>query len=116
MSTSNAAQQDFWTGTVGEGWVRDQVAIDRVFRPVLEALLEAADLPPGARVLDIGCGSGASSLAAARSVGPSGFVLGADIPRRFWRRLERLPVTGPGMLSFDLPMPRPHPLNRRSRR
>ena len=102
MSTGNAAQQDFWTGTVGEGWVRDQVAIDRVFRPVLEALLEAADLPPGARVLDIGCGSGASSLAAARSVGPSGFVLGADISETLLAQARTLAGDGPLNVEFWL--------------
>ena len=36
-------------------------------------------LPPGARVLDVCCGSGASAIAAAETVGPEGFVLGVDL-------------------------------------
>lgn len=36
-------------------------------------------LAPGARVLDLCCGSGASALPAAAAVGPSGSVLGVDI-------------------------------------
>lgn len=37
------------------------------------------DLKPGARVLDVCCGSGASAIPAAEAVGPNGFVLGVDL-------------------------------------
>jgi arsenite methyltransferase len=37
-----------------------------------------ADLPPGARVLDLGCGAGLDSVIAAQRVGPEGMVLGVD--------------------------------------
>jgi SAM-dependent methyltransferase len=37
-----------------------------------------ADLPPGATVLDLGCGAGLDSLIAARRVGQSGKVIGVD--------------------------------------
>ena len=36
-------------------------------------------LSPGAAVLDVGCGSGASVLPAARKVGPTGHVTGVDL-------------------------------------
>jgi ubiquinone/menaquinone biosynthesis C-methylase UbiE len=36
-------------------------------------------LPAGARVLDLCCGTGASALPAARAVGPTGSVLGVDL-------------------------------------
>jgi SAM-dependent methyltransferase len=36
-------------------------------------------LPPGARILDACCGTGASALPAAHAVGPSGYVLGLDL-------------------------------------
>jgi ubiquinone/menaquinone biosynthesis C-methylase UbiE len=42
------------------------------------AVLDAAGLGPGARVLDVGCGTGDTTLHAARRVGPSGLVLGVD--------------------------------------
>jgi ubiquinone/menaquinone biosynthesis C-methylase UbiE len=42
------------------------------------ALLDAAGLRPGARVLDVGCGRGDTTLDAARRVGPSGLALGVD--------------------------------------
>ena len=42
-------------------------------------LLEMAALRPGERVLDIACGTGLTSLAAAVAVGPQGSVVGTDI-------------------------------------
>jgi len=53
--------------------------MDALLQPVLDAVLEVADLQPGARVLDIGCGTGASVANAAQLVGPEGHVTGADI-------------------------------------
>lgn len=47
--------------------------------PAQSALLEAAALSPGERVLDVACGTGLVSAAAARAVGASGRVLGIDI-------------------------------------
>jgi ubiquinone/menaquinone biosynthesis C-methylase UbiE len=41
--------------------------------------IERLDLEPGARVLDVCCGSGASALPAAQAVGPSGRVIGVDL-------------------------------------
>jgi SAM-dependent methyltransferase len=43
-----------------------------------EDLFRRAGLRPGMRVLDIGCGMGDVSMAAARVVGPTGFVVGVD--------------------------------------
>jgi SAM-dependent methyltransferase len=36
-------------------------------------------LPPGAQVLDVGCGTGASAIPAAEAVGPTEHVLGVDL-------------------------------------
>jgi ubiquinone/menaquinone biosynthesis C-methylase UbiE len=41
--------------------------------------VERLALPPGARVLDACCGTGAAALPAAEAVGPTGFVLGLDL-------------------------------------
>ena len=51
----------------------------RQLAPAQNALLEAAALAPGERVLDVACGTGIVSAAAARAVGASGEVLGIDI-------------------------------------
>src|SRR5262245_4005956 len=44
--------------------------------------VERVALRPGARVLDVCCGSGASALPAARAVGDAGAVLGLDLSDR----------------------------------
>jgi ubiquinone/menaquinone biosynthesis C-methylase UbiE len=45
---------------------------------VTKAVLEAAELQPGQRVLDVGCGHGDTTLVAARRVGARGLALGVD--------------------------------------
>jgi ubiquinone/menaquinone biosynthesis C-methylase UbiE len=43
-------------------------------------------LQPGAKVLDVGCGTGASALPAAQVVGKDGFVVGVDLAARLLDR------------------------------
>jgi ubiquinone/menaquinone biosynthesis C-methylase UbiE len=44
-----------------------------------EAMLDMAGVGPGTRVLDVAAGAGGQTLAAARRVGPDGYVLATDI-------------------------------------
>lgn len=46
------------------------------------ALLDAAALAPGERVLDVACGTGLVALEAARAVGATGWVVGVDLSDR----------------------------------
>lgn len=48
-----------------------------------------ADLPAGARVLDLGCGAGLDSLIAAQRVGPGGRVVGLDFSEPMLGRAQR---------------------------
>ena len=76
---TNADQTTFWTHEAGPKWVRHQAAMDALLAPVTELVLEHAGLAPGMAVLDIGCGAGASTRAAAARVAPGGRVLGVDV-------------------------------------
>jgi SAM-dependent methyltransferase len=75
----NADMLAFWNGSGGQTWVARQEHTDITLAPVTDALLAFAAPRAGDRVVDIGCGCGAPTLAFARAVGPSGRVAGLDI-------------------------------------
>ena len=75
----NADQLAFWNGPGGHTWVARQEHTDITLAPVTEALLAFATPQTGERVVDIGCGCGATTLEFARAVGPAGRVAALDI-------------------------------------
>jgi SAM-dependent methyltransferase len=68
-----------WNETSGPIWVELQDLLDRMFVPFEARLVEEAFPGEGGRVLDVGCGAGATTLAMARRLGPAGLCLGVDI-------------------------------------
>ena len=68
-----------WRGEEGRHWRSEAARYDEINRVFGEALIDAAHLSPGERVLDVGCGAGAIALEAARRVQPGGAVLAVDI-------------------------------------
>src|SRR5437016_3148944 len=79
MAERNADQVAGWNGQSGERWVANQARLDAMVAVFGQAAIEAAAPATGERVLDVGCGAGASSLALAARVGAGGQVLGVDI-------------------------------------
>ncbi|MCA7924216.1 methyltransferase domain-containing protein [Burkholderia cenocepacia] len=79
MAKQSADQVDDWNGQSGERWVANQARLDALVAVFGQAAIEAAAPATGERVLDIGSGAGASSLALAARVGAGGQVLGVDI-------------------------------------
>ena len=77
---ANAQQIALWNGSAGRGWVEAQESLDRLFKPFQDLLVEAVADRKAQRVLDIGCGTGSTTLAVARLLAESnGSAVGLDI-------------------------------------
>ena len=61
-----------------EFWVREANRWDGTSGRFGDAMLEAAELEPGQRVLDVGCGAGSTTIEAARRVAHTGYAVGID--------------------------------------
>jgi SAM-dependent methyltransferase len=79
MTAANTDQHAAWNGESGQRWVVSADHRDAVLAPIADLLLDAAAITAGERVLDIGCGCGATTLAAAAATGPTGALVGADL-------------------------------------
>jgi ubiquinone/menaquinone biosynthesis C-methylase UbiE len=75
----NADQIAYWNGPHGKIWAKEQEKRDRDHAALTEAGLALAAPKPGERVLDIGCGSGTTTLKLAAHAAPSGEAIGIDI-------------------------------------
>lgn len=85
----NAAQRAFWDGAGGAAWLERSAEIDAHLAPAQEAALAVAAPTEGERVVDIGCGAGASARALADRVGPRGHVLALDLSHAMIDRARR---------------------------
>lgn len=72
-------QASLWNGRGGSAWVEAQELLDRLFRPFETLIADAVGAASATRVLDVGCGTGSTTLAVARLVGARGRSLGVDI-------------------------------------
>ncbi len=72
-------QAALWNGRAGRAWVDAQAFLDRMFKPFEELLVEAVSAGARSRVLDVGCGTGSTTLAVARRLGAKGCCIGIDI-------------------------------------
>ena len=84
MTTSSGHHADTlkyedWAGEMGARWLANLKGFESTIAPAGEALLVHAAYQPGERVVDIGFGGGATSLAIAQAVAPQGEVVGIDI-------------------------------------
>lgn len=75
----NDEQVVAWNGPSGHAWVESQVLLDRILEPMAELLLRAVPEGSALRILDVGCGTGATTLGFARRVGVEGRCVGVDI-------------------------------------
>ena len=72
-------QPALWNSSAGSAWVEAQQSIDQMFKPIEDLLTDAIVAGSPRRVLDVGCGTGATTLAVARRLGAAGECVGVDI-------------------------------------
>ena len=72
-------QLEYWNDYAGPRWARNAGGIEELNAPLGQRALDVAVPVPGERVLDIGCGTGATTLAIGRAVGSAGSVVGLDL-------------------------------------
>jgi SAM-dependent methyltransferase len=77
----NTEQMDYWNGAGGQHWIAEQARYDEMNAEFGARVVAALAPQPGDRVLDVGCGNGALTLAVAPRVAPEGYAVGLDISR-----------------------------------
>lgn len=83
MSGTHLPDQQFvgedWAGTMGDRWLSNLSGFEGSIAPIGRALIDHAGYTGEERVLDLGCGGGATTLEIAKTVGAEGRAIGLDI-------------------------------------
>jgi SAM-dependent methyltransferase len=80
---------------MGARWLASLDRFEGMIAPIGAALLAQAAYRAGERVLDLGCGGGATTLAIADAVGPDGAAVGLDVaPMLVERATQRAAIAG----------------------
>jgi SAM-dependent methyltransferase len=97
----NAQQIEYWNEVSGAKWVALNDVIDAQIEPLGSAGIQQAGIRAGARVLDVGCGCGQTTLQLAEAVGSGGTVVGVDISAPMLARASER-AAGSGFSNIEL--------------
>ena len=90
----NADQIAYWNGPGGQRWADRQQTQDVLLKPIADILIDRARPKAGEYVIDVGCGSGAVSIAVAEQVSPTGRVSGIDVSGPMLERARQIAPAG----------------------
>jgi SAM-dependent methyltransferase len=81
MTPMDAAEDQAkrWNSTAGRAWVEAQSMLDRLFKPIEDLLVDAVTSPSPQTVIDVGCGTGGTTVAIARRLDGKANCIGVDI-------------------------------------
>ncbi|MGQ0803257.1 MAG: class I SAM-dependent methyltransferase [Actinomycetota bacterium] len=109
VAPGNAEQAEHWNADEAHHWVSHQERYGAMLAPFGELVLDAAALEVSDEVLDIGCGCGDTTLAAARVVADGG-ALGVDLSAPMLARAqERAREEGLANTRFEQADAQVHP-------
>jgi SAM-dependent methyltransferase len=101
-TTVNTEQSDYWNGDEASHWLVHEDRYDAMLQPWADRLLAAAAIAPDAAVLDLGCGAGATTLAAGRAAA-EGSAHGVDLSAPMLRRAaERATEAALANVTFEV--------------
>ena len=104
----NAEQIRHWTES-GPKWVALHERINAQIAPFGLRAMERAAFAPGERVLDVGCGCGATTIEIARRVGPAGLAAGVDVSAAMLERAGQAAHRAGVQIDFALSDAQTHP-------
>ena len=101
LTIANQEQREFWSDIKGDLWVTLQPRIDTMLATFGDKALDTLNPQSGERILEIGCGTGTTTLALGEQVGASGEILAADLSRPMLNKaIERANVSAEHSITF----------------
>jgi SAM-dependent methyltransferase len=100
MTFANIEQAEFWSG-LAPAWLEFEDQLTQVSRLPGQLAMDRLELRAGQRVVDLGCGTGGTTLELAARVGPHGEAVGVDIAEEMIARgRERAARLGAANVAF----------------
>ncbi len=96
---SNEGQFEYWNAA--RNWIDEQREHDEMLGPLGRLAIDALAPVPGERILDVGCGTGATTLELARAAGEA---VGADISRLMLEAARERAAGVPGVSFIEADM------------
>ena len=78
---ANENQKSFWCGQGGSNWVKKKETLDDMLGPFGNLAIKNLTINKNANIIDIGCGSGATTFQIAKNLSDNDSITGVDISK-----------------------------------